>query len=313
MPSGPTPQAFDNKSSSPAPSTVQNPALHLLGFSWRSLHPRCSLPTPIARVSINELLLAFLKHAEQHYRRPDRTTTNEVSRVQTDRPPRQRTVTANSPPTTSVHLPLKAVRQRFIDAGWCRGFINQRIGRVRRMFKWGGVSEELVSSAVYHALAAVPGLQRGRTSARESKPVGPVNDAVVDATLPYLNRHVRGLVEEFQRLTGCRPSEACAVRRCDIDTGGAIWLYNPAQHKTAWRGKTRTIAIGPKNAQELLKGFFTPELGAFLFSPARAVEELRAERSAKRTTPRYPSHMRRNAAKWKAKPEAGSIRKVQPW
>ena len=31
----------------------------------------------------------------------------------------------------------------------------------------------------------------------------PVDDAVVEATLPFLGRHARGLVE-FQRLTGCR-------------------------------------------------------------------------------------------------------------
>ncbi len=66
------------------------------------------------------------------------------------------------------------------------------------------------------------GLPRGRTGARETEPIGPVEDAVVEATLPHLSRRVRGLVE-FQRLTGCRPGEACTVRRCDPDTGGAIW------------------------------------------------------------------------------------------
>src|SRR5581483_6249733 len=96
-------------------------------------------------------------------------------------------------------------------------------------------------------------------------------------TLPFLNRHVRGLVE-FQRLTGCRPGEACALRRCDVDVSGPIWLYKPAHHKTAWRGKSRTIAIGPK-AQELLRQFFTPDLHSYPFSPACAVEELNAERS----------------------------------
>ena len=51
-------------------------------------------------------------------------------------------------------------------------------------------------------------------AAREKEPVGPVDDAVVDATIPFLNRHVRGLVE-FQRLTGCRPGEAGRARsRC---------------------------------------------------------------------------------------------------
>ena len=108
---------------------------------------------------------------------------------------------------------------------------------------------------------------------------------MVDATLPYLNRHVRGLVE-FQRLTGCRPGEACLVRRADIDTGGAVWLFKPALHKTAHRGKSRVIAIGPR-AQALLRGFFTPNLEDYLFSPKQAVEEFHAERSAARVTPRY--------------------------
>jgi integrase len=56
------------------------------------------------------------------------------------------------------------------------------------------------------------------------------------------------------------------------------------------------ITIGPK-AQAVLKGFFTPVITDYLFSPARAVEERLADRSAKRKTPRYPSHMARNAAK----------------
>ena len=40
----------------------------------------------------------------------------------------------------------------------------------------------------------------------------------------------------------------------------------------------------------------TARLDDYLFSPRLAVEELRAIRSANRRTPRYPSHMRRNAA-----------------
>jgi integrase len=153
------------------------------------------------------------------------------------------------------------------------------------------VSEELAPPAVNQAVATVAGLQKGRTAAREKESVGPVDDAVVDATLPFLGRHVRGLVE-FQKLTGCRPGEACAVRRCDIDTGGENWLYKPPHHKTAHRGKSRTITIGPR-AQALLREFFTHNITEYLFSPRRAVEE----RMAKRKTPRYPSHMARNAAR----------------
>ena len=129
--------------------------------------------------------------------------------------------------------------------------MNARVERVRRIFKWA-VAEELVPPAVYQALAAVSGLQRGRTTAHETAPVEPVEDSLVDATILHLNRHVRGLVQ-FQRLTGCRPREACQVRRCDIDADGPVWFYTPARHKTAWKGKSRVIAVGPK-AQELLAG-----------------------------------------------------------
>lgn len=128
-----------------------------------------------------------------------------------------------------------------------------------------------------------------------------MDDATVDATLVHLNRHVSGLVE-FQRLTGCRPGEACAVRRCDIDTGAPVWLYRPARHKTAWKGKARTVAIGPK-AQELLRGYFTPASEDYLFSPRRAKDEFNAARAANRKTPRYPSHTKHNAERKKPDPK----------
>jgi integrase len=244
-------------------------------------------------VTVNEVLLAFLNHAEQHYRRADGSATHEVAEYKlTAR--YVRGLYGMTPAAEFGPLALKAVRRAFIDAGWCRSMVNQRVGRVRRMFKWAA-SEELISMAVHQSLTTVAGLQRGRSKVRESEPVRPVDDATVDATLPYLIRHVRGLVE-FQRLTGCRPGEACLVRRCDIDTGGPVWLYKPRHHKTAWRGKARAIAVGPK-AQALLREYFTADISDYLFSPRRAVEEVRAARAARRRTPRYPSHMRGNMAK----------------
>ena len=168
---------------------------------------------------VNELLLGFWRYADAHYRRPDSSPTNELPQYrQTFRLVRE--LYGHTPAREFGPLALKAVRRRFIERGWGRRSVNQQVERVRRVFKWA-VAEELVPPAVHQALAAVAGLQRGRTDAREPDPVGPVDDATVDATLPHLNRHVRGLVE-FQRLTGCRPGEACSVRRCDIDTGGAV-------------------------------------------------------------------------------------------
>lgn len=76
-------------------------------------------------------------------------------------------------------LALKAVRANMVKRvnvrtglAWCRKSINQRIDRIKRMFKWA-VGEELVKAQVLEALRAVKGLQKGRTTAREPEPVKP--------------------------------------------------------------------------------------------------------------------------------------------
>jgi integrase len=249
-------------------------------------------------LTVNEVLVAFMEHAERHYRHPDGRPTDEVYNftlsLRTLRELYGHTLAAEFGP-----LALKTVRRRMIDLGWCRSQINIRVGRVRRVFKWAA-SEQLVPVAVYQALATVTGLQKGRSEAVESELVGPVPDEHVRATLPHLNRHVRGMVE-FQRLTGCRPGEACRLRCCDIDTTGPTWVYRPVGHKTAWRGKDRAVVIGPK-ARELVEGFFTGDPTAYLFNPRQATAEHHAARSAARKTPRYPSHMKRNQEKRAATP-----------
>jgi integrase len=269
-----------------------------------------SAPTPAAvlkgghasaanDITVSELYLAFWKHAQQHYRREDGTPTIEVVEFKLT----FRVVLAlygSTPAREFGPLALKAVRAKMVEEGLARTTINNRIRRLRHVFKWAA-GEQLLPPTVHQALACVAGLQRGRSAAPEPEPVGPVADEVVDATLPHLNRHVRGLIQ-FQRLTGCRPGEACVVRRCDIDTSGSVWLFRPMQHKTAWRGKSRLIAIGPR-AQQLLKQYLTDDPSQYLFNPRRAVEEFRSAKSANRKTPRYPSHMKRNEDKLASKPK----------
>jgi integrase len=243
-----------------------------------------------SETSVSELMLAFMKFARTHYVRPDGSNTHEVAEYHgvaklVDELYGGLLAAEFGP------LAFRAVRQAMIERGWCRSLVNQRANRVRRVFKWA-VGEQLIPPSTLAALAAVAGLQRGRSKVRESSPVLPVDDETVDRTLPFLPRHVRGLVQ-FQRLTGCRPGEACTIRRSDIDTGGKVWLYRPRQHKGAWRGKPRVIAVGPR-AQELLREFFTPHLEDFLFSPRRNVAEFHAGRTAERKTPLYPSHAERN-------------------
>ena len=223
--------------------------------------------------TVSEVLLAFRLHADKHYRNPAGKPTSEIHQVSiVIRAIRE--LYGDDPVSDFGPLALKSARQKWVNEGRSRTECNRRVGMVKRIFRWA-VSEQLVPPATYQALASVAGLQKGRTEAREMEPIGPVDDAVVDATLPFLNRHVRGMIE-LQRLTGCRPGEGCSIRRSEIDLGGDVWLYKPTHHKTAHRGKSRTIAIGPQG-QKLLREFFTPSIDDYLFSPRRALEEVRGK------------------------------------
>lgn len=160
---------------------------------------------------------------------------------------------------------LKVIREGFVLKKWTRKTINARIDRIRTAFRWA-VAEELLPAAVAEALAAVDPLKR-RPDVAEGRDVKPAPDRHVDAARPHMPEAVRALTQ-FQELTGCRPSEACTIRRADIDTGGRVWLYRPEHHKNEWRGHERVVAIGPR-AQAVLKPLFRPAADAYLFTTAR--------------------------------------------
>ena len=66
-------------------------------------------------------------------------------------------------------LALKSLRQRMVEAGRARKYVNENVDRIRRMFKWAA-GNELIPFEVYHRLPAVDGLRKGRTEARENAP-----------------------------------------------------------------------------------------------------------------------------------------------
>jgi integrase len=170
-----------------------------------------------------------------------------------------------------------------IEANWCRRNINNQIGRVRQVFRWA-VAKEFVPPFVHHGLVTLPALKMGRTTARESGPVKPVPDAIVNATVPFLSSIVAAMVQ-VQRLTGARPGEVCMIRTADIDKTEEVWIYRPVAHKTAHHGHSRDIFIGPK-AKEILRQFLKPlNPQAFIFSPREADAERRENLRASRVTP----------------------------
>lgn len=86
------------------------------------------------RLTVNELILSFWRFAEEHYRHEDGTPTNELTDYRYSLRPLRELYGPTSAADFSP-LKLKAVRQRMMGADLCRGVINQRVGRIVRMFK----------------------------------------------------------------------------------------------------------------------------------------------------------------------------------
>jgi integrase len=258
--------------------------------------PYTANPPPVNELSINELILAFWRHAEAYYK-PDGDSTSELRCIREALRP-LRELYGNTLAVEFGPLALKAVRQKMIDKGWCRSHINHQVGRLRRMFRWG-VAEELLPSAVYEALRAVPGLPKGRGGVRETQRVRPATWEQLEAVWPLCPRPVAAMLR-LQWWSGMRSCEVRIMRTADIDRGNpACWTYRPMRHKNDWRGndQERVIPLG-KECQLILNEWLRPdEPDAFLFQPRQAVAERNARRRAERRTPMTPSQRSRKPKK----------------
>lgn len=253
-------------------------------------------------LTVAEVALLFLKHADGHYRHPDGTPTGEASNFRMAiRPLRE--LYGHTPASAFGPRSLQAVRQAMVDSGLSRRLINYRVARLRRVFAWA-VAEELIAPSVLHGLQAVAGLKRGRCAARESEPVGPVADSDVAAVLPHVTPPVAAMIR-VQRLTGMRPGEVTSLRPCDLDRSGPVWYYRPARHKGSWLDKARVVAVGPQ-AQEVLRPFLdgAADPDAHTFSPAASARLRREAMRAARKTPVQPSQVCRAKASPKRTPGA---------
>ncbi len=229
------------------------------------------LATDPDQITIVELIAEFWKFAEGYYANPNGDATSELECYRAAFKPLV-AVYGKTPARDFGPISLKAVRRKMIDLGWCRSYINRQVFRTKRVFKWGA-SEELIDASVFHRLETVESLKLGRTDAPEPDRIEPVEASVVEATLPHLTPTVRAMVE-VQRLTGMRPGEVCRMRVADLDMTGSVWVYSPEHHKTAYRGRSRKIYIGPK-AQDVMRPYLGRGLQGYIFSPEQAEQERR--------------------------------------
>jgi len=235
---------------------------------------------PETDITVVEVVNAYRRFAERYYRKNGAVTREygcikEALKI-------VRELYGRTAANEFGPLALKAVRQRMIDNGWSRGYINKSIGRIRRCFKWA-VENELVRPDMHHGLMAVAGLRKGRSEAHEPTPVLPIDDVTVQNTLPQLSTVVADMVR-LQRLTGCRPEDICNLRPIDLDTSGEVWINRPATHKMQHHGRERFIPIGPK-AQKILRPYLLRAKETFCFVPAEAEKERRQAQHEQRQTP----------------------------
>jgi integrase len=263
---------------------------------WEAHGRRPAARETAAGLSVNEVILAYWKHAEGYYRHPDGTPTSEADNIRLALRPLKR-LYGHTSAADFDSLALEALREEMVRAGHCRNRVNKDVSRVRRLFKWAA-ARKLVPLSVHEGLATVEGLRAGRSAARETAPVRPVAEEVVEATLPFMRPQVAAMVR-LQQLSGMRPGEVVAMRGMDLEMLGKVWAYRPGsdsgphgKHKNAYRGQSRVIHLGPK-AQAVLRPWLRLNLQEYLFQPLESVAQYRAELRRARKTPLTPGQARR--------------------
>ncbi|MCE9606480.1 MAG: site-specific integrase [Planctomycetia bacterium] len=190
-------------------------------------------------------------------------------------------------------LALQVVIAKMVEQDLSRGYVCDLIGRMKRFFRWC-TAQQLITASVIASLECVSSPRKGKGEARETLPVVPVDDAIVDATLPHVPPTIGDMIR-LQRLCGMRPGELCQLRPCDVNRVGDVWSYRPEHHKTEHRGRDRRIAIGPLG-QAILAPYLDRDPDAYCFVPCEVVAAINAEKRknpdlAKRRRVRKPRRL----------------------
>ena len=241
----------------------------LIAELWRP----SKIPLPAAgeiakEPEIGELAVHYGKHAKKYYVKNGESTSEWSACQRVLRELRQCYATLE----VSAFGPkrFKAFRQRFVDQGLARTTINHYMFHVLKMFQLGG-EDEIISMDHYRNLNAVKKLAAGRSDARETDDIMPVEMKIVALTLRELTPTVAAMVR-LQWLTGMRPGEVRMLRPCDIACDAGVWTYSPPvhknQHKASRKAKERIVRLGRK-AQRILKPFLNCDEKCFCFKPEK--------------------------------------------
>lgn len=205
-----------------------------------------TVTNPGTGCSVKVMLAAYWIAATAKYTRHDGTVRDELENIRCALKYLKR-VSAPQPAADFTTRHLKVVRREMIRTGLCRNYANRSVSRIVGVFRWA-MLEELIPATVHHALSQLPHLSAGEEGVRETSEVQPVPEGSVEAVLNLPPGPVRAMVD-LQAITAARPGELRTLRTRDVDRSDPeVWAARLVHHKTAHKGKKRTLFFGPKGA-----------------------------------------------------------------
>ncbi len=231
-------------------------------------------------LSIAEMLLAYMKWAKSYYAN-DARQIGRIKRVK-DLFKEQGYLTKSA--SSFGYVQFESVRTSLVKTGVGRKYVNELMDRIVRIFKWAA-SRGLIPPAVHQTLSLIERLAVGRTTAPEANPVLPVDEAIVNQTLPHLPQVVADMVR-FQIRVGCRPGEVCLIKPSMVDRSdeSGVWEIHLDEHKKAYLGKKRILFVGPRG-QEVLAKYLLRDPDLHCFSPIDSERKRLDARHEARITP----------------------------
>ena len=251
--------------------------------------------------SVNELCLAFLRHAQTHYVKNGRLTS-EVDILKSVMRPLVE-LYGMLPANDFGSLALQAVRVKMVALGWTRGTCNAGVARIRRIFRHA-VANELIEPKVLQKLEAVAPLLSGRTAAHDNAPRTAVVPDHIEAVRELVSPLVRDLID-LQLLTGARSGELLHLTTGMLRRTGEVWTAALADHKTLHHGQSRTLHFGPQ-AQAILSRYLSADPDETLFKITGAAYRRSITRACEKAgIDRWVPHQLRHTAAGVVREEFG--------
>ena len=229
--------------------------------------------------SINEICLSFWEHAEKHYLKNGKFTSEIHCYQSCLRILRE--LYGMLPAKDFGPLALKAVRAKMVEGDpnakngkgepcprkpWSRTNVNVMIGRIRRVFKYA-VENEMIEADVLTRLQALAPLLAGRTKAKDNPPRHAVDQDKIDAVRELVSPLIKDLVD-LQLLTGARSGELLMLTTRMIDLTGDVWKAELDDHKCVHHGQRRVLHFGPQ-AKMILNKYVSADRDRRLFNITR--------------------------------------------